>query len=63
MQIHYRPHGDDNVAQLKLLIFIVLPDLEGERVLSRPFFPYFEHQVFLIKPFLSSKGIPKCLSL
>lgn len=62
MQIHYRPRGDDTVAQPKPFIFIVLPGLERERALLRlVFFFHFERQKFLTESsYMSSGGIPKC---
>lgn len=66
MQIHYRLHGDDNVAQLKRFIFIVLLDLDRKEALrDHIFFSfYFEHQTFCIESSsLSLEGIPTCPSL
>lgn len=60
MQIHYRPHGDHNTVQLKLFIFIALPDLERKRALSRLFyFSYFDQIFFMESSSLSSRGIPE----
>lgn len=64
MQIHYRPDGDDSVAQLRLFILIALPDLERKKTLSRPLLPILWtsnifHWIFLF----SSEGVPKCPSL
>lgn len=66
MQIHYRLHGDDNVAQLKRFIFIVLLDLDRKEALSRPFFfPFIlniKHFVLNL-PLCHQKGIPTSPSL